>query len=270
MTAVLLALTPLARANTPADVPAPEYRVGPGDILEVVGDGVGGQTATVQTDGTIRLAALGELRVAALSVAEIEAKIDRLTRETHDAPPKIRLKTYASHVVTVAGEVNAPGQKPLRGPTRLLDVIVEAGGLTRSASGEIVISRVDGDFPSGGKSLRVLLDSTAPPTFRDRIALELPLRDGDLITASRTTYVTVEGEVVHPGRYALAADATLSDVIAAAGGLTPHASQKLKLRRIEASGEPSIQKLSLDDVIAGQAAFVPQANDVITIGRRLF
>jgi polysaccharide export outer membrane protein len=64
----------------------------------------------------------------------------------------VRVKEYQSQFVSVVGEVNSPGRKPLRGQTRLIDVLIEAGGFTPRASGDIVITRLQGSFEGGARS----------------------------------------------------------------------------------------------------------------------
>ena len=48
---------------------------------------------------------------------------------------EVKVKEYQSQFVSVVGEVNSPGRKPLRGRTRLIDVLVEAGGFTPTRLG---------------------------------------------------------------------------------------------------------------------------------------
>ena len=62
----------------------------------------------------------------------------------------------------------------------------------------------------------------------------MPLRNGDIITASPKYYVTVEGEVSRPGRYAIDGDLTVSGAISPAGGLTRFGSSDVKVRRVDA------------------------------------
>src|SRR5262249_42850412 len=75
---------PAAPAATPAPPPspstAPEYRVGPGDVLEVnvLDNAEVSRTPTVQTSGMIVLPLLGEVEVAGLTVPEIQRKLTTL------------------------------------------------------------------------------------------------------------------------------------------------------------------------------------------------
>ncbi|HEY6547362.1 MAG TPA: polysaccharide biosynthesis/export family protein, partial [Vicinamibacteria bacterium] len=128
----------------------PEYRVGAGDVLELVvfGNEDLTRTPTVQPSGVIALPLLGEVPVGGLTVAEVQRKLTTLLARDFLVNPQVevKVKEYQSQSVSVVGEVNSPGRKPLRGRTRLIDVLLEAGGFRPTASGEIVITRNEGTF----------------------------------------------------------------------------------------------------------------------------
>jgi polysaccharide export outer membrane protein len=262
---------------TPAPNPTPnlEYHVGPGDVLDVtvLGNQDLSRTAVVQTNGSIVLPLLGEVPVGSLTVPEIRTKLTNLLARDYLVRPQVEVsvKEYQSQFVTILGEVNSPGRKPIRGQTRLLDLLLESGGFTPRASGEILISRIDGTFADGERTLRIRLGMSAP-TVQDQINLEVPLRNGDLVTASQKYYVTVEGEVARPGRYVLEADMTLSGAISMAGGLSRYASSGLKIRRTDpVTGTATILKVNYKAVRKGDDPDLPLvANDVVMVGRRLF
>jgi polysaccharide export outer membrane protein len=260
---------------SPAPAGDDEYRVGVGDVLEVTVFGNDDLTraSTVQTNGAMALPLLGEVAVAQLTVAEVKRKLTQLYGRDYLVNPQVDVKVrdYQSRFVTVLGEVNSPGRKALRGRTRLIDVLVEAGGFSPRASGDVVLNRSDGTLPGGENVLRVRLTSAAPGE-RERAALELPLRHGDVITASPKFYVTVEGEVQRPGRYALDADLTVTGAVSTAGGLTRFGSHDVRVRRLDPdTGQSKIIPVDLKAVRSGKQpdlALLP--NDVITISRRLF
>jgi len=184
----------------------------------------------------------------------------------------VKVSQYNSQYVTVVGEVKNPGRKPLRGRTRLIDVLAEsAEGFTPNASGEVVITREDGTFPGGERSLTIRL-SRGTPSLQDQINLELPLRNGDIITASAKYYVTVDGEVNKPGRYAVESDLTVTGAISLAGGRTRFGADDVRVRRKDPdTGGVTVIKVDLDHVRDGKEpdlALLP--NDVIDVPRRFF
>jgi len=258
-----------------APTPSPDYRVGPGDVLEVevFGNPDLSRVPTVQTNGMVALPLLGEVAVAGLTLAEVKARLTGLLGRDYLVNPQVdvRVKEYQSQFVTVLGEVATPGRRPLRGgQTRLIDVLVEAGGLTPRASGELVLSRSDGTFEGGARTMRVQLGAPSLTPEEER-RLQVPLLAGDLITASPKYYVTVEGEVVRPGRYVLDAALTVSGAISSAGGLTRFGSQRVKVRRIDGpTGSVQLFEVDLKAVRNGKKPDPPlQANDTISVSRRI-
>jgi polysaccharide export outer membrane protein len=290
MAAVGLALTAPARsqapaASLPAPVPspavspspvaAPDYRVGPGDVLDVTvfGNDDLSRTSTVQTSGVIALPLLGEVQVAGLTLPEVQRKLTTLLARDYLVNPQVevKVKEYQSQFVSVVGEVNSPGRKPLRGRTRLIDVLVEAGGFTPRASGDIQIARREGSFEGGARILRMRLSGSAPSP-QDQVNLEVLLRNGDLITASPKYYVTVEGEIARPGRYPIEGELTITGAISTAGGLTRFGSSNLKVRRVDPeTGQTRILDVDLKAVRRGKEPDLALlSNDVVSVPRRLF
>jgi polysaccharide export outer membrane protein len=272
--ALLLQAAPVAPA-----APAPvnrgaEYQVGPGDVLEIAvyGNDDLSRIPTVQTNGAVTLPLLGDVQVAGLTVAEIQRKITSLLAKDYLVNPQVEVKVreYQSQFVSVVGEVNTPGRQPLRGRTRLIDALTEAKGFTPRASGEVTITRTEGTFEGGATSITVRLSNSTGPTLQDTINLSLPLRNGDMVSASPKYFVTVDGEVGRPGRYAIEADLTVTGAISLAGGLTRFGSNTIKVRRTEA-GKVSVLEVDLKDVRNGKKPDVPLLpNDVISVGRRIF
>jgi polysaccharide export outer membrane protein len=259
----------------PSPMAAPDYRVGPGDVLDVTvfGNDDLSRTSTVQTSGVIALPLLGEVQVAGLTVPEVQRKLITLLARDYLVNPQVevKVKEYQSQFVSVVGEVNSPGRKPLRGRTRLIDVLVEAGGFTPRASGDIQIARREGSFEGGARILRMRLSGSAPSP-QDQVNLEVLLRNGDLITASPKYYVTVEGEIVRPGRYPIEGELTITGAISTAGGVTRFGSSNLKVRRVDPeTGQTRILDVDLKAVRKGKEPdLVLLSNDVVSVPRRLF
>jgi polysaccharide export outer membrane protein len=266
---------PPPAAAADASATALDYQVGPGDVLEVaVFDNPElSRIATVQTNGSVSYPLLGEVQVAGLTVAEVRRKVTNLLAKDYLVNPQVEVKVreYQSQFISVVGEVNSPGRKPLRGRTRLIDALTDAGGFTPRASGEVQITRAEGGF-DGRRTLAVRFSASGTPSLQDQINLELPLRSGDIITASPKHFVTVDGEVMKPGRYAIEADLTVTGAVSLAGGLTRFGSANVKVRRTEPqSGQVTLIEVDLKDVRNGKKPDVPLLpNDVISVSRRVF
>jgi polysaccharide biosynthesis/export protein len=253
-----------------------EYRVGAGDVLDIVvmNDAQFSRpAAVVQTNGMITIPLVGDVPVASLTLPEVRVKLTRLLDGFLVRPQvEVKVREYVSQYVTLMGEVNSPGKKPLRGPSKLLDVLTEGGGLRTTASGEIEISRTDGAFSGGEKLVRVHVGRNSP-TAQDLINLQIPLRHLDMVRALPKYYVSIEGEVARPARYLLEQDLTVTGLISMAGGLTKWAKNDVKIiRRVDGSPQAvRVIEINVKDVRRGKKPDVPlEANDFVTVGRKLF
>ena len=280
-----LATNPQATQTAPAPaveasvaaVPAEgdgDYEVGPGDVLDIAvfGNDDLSRVPTVQTNGAITFPLLGEVQVAGLTVGEIRRKVTNLLAKDYLVNPQVevKVKEFQSQFVSVVGEVNSPGRKPIRGRMRLVDALLESGGFKASASAEVLITRTDGTFDDGKSSIMVRISSSA--TLQDQINLQLPLKNGDIISALPKSFVTVDGEVNKPGRYAIESDLTVTGAVSLAGGLTRFGSNDVKVRRTDGqTGKVSIIEVDLKAVRNGKKPDVPlHPNDVVSISRRVF
>jgi polysaccharide export outer membrane protein len=264
-----------APASTTAQQPSePEYVVGPGDVVEidVFGNDDLSRTATVQTNGSVTLPLLGDVAVSGLAPRAIAEKLKDLLGRDYLVNPQVevRVKDYLSQFVSVVGEVQAPGRKPIKGRTRLIDALVEAGGFNARASGEVVVTRISGTFPGGSHVLTVRLGGTLTP--ESQRAIESPLVSGDIISASPREYVTVEGEVQRPNRYPIDGELSVTGALSLAGGLTRFGSSDVKVRRLDPqTGQIQIREVSLKAIRKGKEPdLVLMPNDVISVPRRIF
>ena len=260
--------------DSPAATSVGDYEVGPGDVLDIaVFDNADlSRLPTVQTNGSISLPLLGEVQVAGLTVAEVQRKITNLLAKDYLRNPQVevKVKEFQSQFVSVVGEVNSPGRKPIRGRMRLVDALLESGGFKASASAEVLITRTDGTFDDGQPSISVRISSSA--TLQDQINLQLVLKNGDIISAMPKSFVTVDGEVNRPGRYAIESDLTVTGAISLAGGFTRFGSSDVKVRRTgPEAGKVSIIEVDIKAVRNGKKPDVPLLpNDVVSVSRRVF
>jgi protein involved in polysaccharide export with SLBB domain len=154
----------------------------------------------------------------------------------------VQVREYRSQFVWVSGAVMQPVRTPLRGATRLIDVLLAAGGLGPSASGEVVIERRLGRF-ADGSTVKTLFLTGETPTPEELRALETRLNPRDVVTARKVRYVQVSGAVARPGRYPLRRG-TLAEALDAAGGLTRAARRPLKVNRVDPrTGAPTVLEL---------------------------
>ena len=130
-----------------------------------------------------------------------------------------RYDLEAAPVIWLSGEVRNPGQYSTSGQMHLRDAIYQAGGLLPDAaldSAQLFRTQQDGSVRILDVNLDAALDADPLENVlvqpRDRIIVHRSILRVDPPT------VYAEGEVVNPGRYPLAADMRLEDLLRAVGG----------------------------------------------------
>ncbi len=258
-----------------------DYRVGPGDVLEVevYDDPDLSGLVTVQHGGEISFPLLGEVQVNGLSAKEVRETLTRLLAKDYLVDPQVavRVKEHRSQWITLVGEVQRPGKYFLQGSKTLLELLTEAGGFTPQASGEVMISRQSGPegSASGGNGenepVRIFLSPDQPP-LKQKAALSLQLGNGDIVTATSTQFFYVSGEVKSPGSYPITPGLTVLKAVSVAGGLTKFGSKgKVEILRKVKQGDNRRIKVDLDDIEGGKKPDVPlEAEDIIKVGKRVF
>ncbi len=120
------------------------YEVGAGDVLEITHSGET-QILTVQLDGKISIPT-GKLEARGLTASEISRKVAAQLEEIglSTVRPTVRVKEYRSRSAFVTGEVRRPGRYYLVGNQTVFDILLQAGGFTSHASGEVVVHPIDG------------------------------------------------------------------------------------------------------------------------------
>ena len=139
---------PAAPSQAPK-TPVGEYIVSPEDLLDVNVLDVPEVTRTyrVSSNGFLTLPLLPEPIPAAGETLDQLSHL--IATKFHDAGMLNNAQVYVSlretrlHTVLVSGEVKIPQSYPIFGPTRLLDVLVQAGGLTDGAGNDAIIMRGD-------------------------------------------------------------------------------------------------------------------------------
>ncbi len=263
-----------APAPPPSTVPATPrcgepYRVGSGDVLEVVvfGNDDLSRTVPVRTDGAVALPLVGDVAVAGASLAEIrELVASAYARYLVSPQVDARVREYNSRFVALVGEVSQPGRRALGECTRVIDVLLQAGGFRDGASSEVVVSSGEGE----DEALRARVDRGVF-TPEARRVLETVLRGGEIVTVLPRSFVTVQGEVARPNRYPIEGRLTVTGALSLAGGLTRSGSGKAKIVRLSAAGERQVLDADLKAIRDGRAEdLVLHPDDIVTVPRRFF
>jgi polysaccharide export outer membrane protein len=167
--------------------------------------------------------------------------------------------------VWVGGEVHTPGKYRTAGQAHLVDAIHLAGGITQDAavdSAQLFRTQADGTL----KIMSVDLKKALAGDPIDNILLQS--RDRILVhrNVARVEPATVyiKGEVAKPGRYPLATNMRVEDLVRVGGGLKRSADSDLAdLTRFAASNGPGGTNQRMEVKLA--AALTGDANEDVTL-----
>lgn len=261
----LSSLSPLERrapaasslSSTPRALSLPrpqDYRVGSKDVLKITvyrESELSGEFA-VSGDGAINYPLLGRVPVAGQTISQIESRLEALLAQDYLVNPSLSVKVaeYRSQQIQLLGAVRKPGTYALRGPTTVLEIISEGGGVDSGEGGSKVVvlrprSGRDADDQFFTVDLNVLLKGAD-------LSENLVLHGNDTVFVPRADTVFVFGQVKSPGPYKIAdRQVTLAEAISMAGGLTRIASaNRTRVIRFEGGAERVIT-VPLDDILKG-------------------
>ena len=121
------------------------YPLGPDDLLEISvwKEPELTKQLAVRPDGMISYPLIGEIKVAGLTVKQLQTEIHRrLEKFISDANVTVILLKSQGYKVYVTGKVNKPGEFLVGRPTSVMQALALAGGLTPfAAPGSIVVLR---------------------------------------------------------------------------------------------------------------------------------
>jgi polysaccharide export outer membrane protein len=270
-------LVTLQAFEPPADQP---YELGRGDAIsiDVLGRPELSGKHVIGPDGDITLPLIGTLQLAG-KTREQAANAIRAALGTfyNDVVVSVSVDTYTSNQILVLGAVEHPGIMTFDKTPTLLEAVSRAGTLPEalttggSNSGtkpsgvpdEVMIYR--GNDTMVTVQLRALLESGSP-------LADMRLKRDDVVYVSgRTSYVSVLGQVTHPGNERLEPASTLSDLLAEAGGPTQLAGRNPTIEIIHRStaGSAHPQIIAFNDMLrhrpndvslqTGDIIFVPES-----------
>ena len=228
----------------------PEYRIGPGDLLEItfrVGSQYSTDLVRVGSDGTISYSFVDNLSVTGLTVRELDDQLThRLSAYVKNPRLDVAVKEFKSKSALVLGEVGAlrlpyyeagSGKVFLKGKTTLLDLLVLAGGYTEDADIKKVKLIRDSEI------YRINLYDII---YRGETEQNVIINDGDVVDVPELPEygerVYVMGEVNRQGVYPLEDVPDLLAAVALAGSFTRVAVEQntLVIRGYEPGKNPHV------------------------------
>jgi polysaccharide export outer membrane protein len=124
-----------------------DYTIGIEDVLSVRvwGEDDLSVSVGVRPDGKITVPLVNDVYVVGLSTMQVREVItERLASFIKEPYVTVLVEQINSFKVFIIGEVNSQGVLTFQKPTRLLQALAHAGGVTQFAKGDIVIIRESG------------------------------------------------------------------------------------------------------------------------------
>jgi polysaccharide export outer membrane protein len=235
-----------------------EYIIGGRDVLEITvyDEPDLDRKVRVSNRGYISFPLIGNVKVAGLSAAQMEEKLESLLKRGYLINPQIsvNISEYRSNEIYVLGAVNKAGAYPLMGENNLLEALSRAGGIATTkegflASKELYIIREELSAEEGIKYIRVDLNRLLA---QGDLSLNIPLKGRDTIYVPQVDSIFVYGEVNSPGSYKLLEkEVTVLEAVTRAGGLTKYAAaNRTKVIRYE-GGVGTTIKVDLKAITKG-------------------
>ena len=248
-----------------------EYRIGVGDKIEinVFGHEDLAKIVEVRSDGTINYPLIGDMRVAGRTAAEIDGELTRVLAQDYLVDPQVSVdvREYQSQWVTIIGEVRNPGKYVLKRNMRVIDVLAEAGGATKEAGSQILVTRQGTD--GSPKQLTVDRNRILNQENQDTNIL---LEHGDILTVGERELFFIRGEVARPGPYQFESGLTVLRAISYAGGFSQFANRKhVDVLRTGAKGVQEKVTVNLKAIEEGKSQdIVLHPGDTVIVPRRVF
>ena len=263
-----------------------DYQIGPEDLLAITvfGHDNLSRELRVSGQGEISMPLVGPVKVAGLTPAEIEKRLEELYGSNYLVNPQVNVvvKGYQHQRVAVTGAVEKPGSYEIIGPRTLLEVLALAGGFSskpgmlagdtlnlirhQSAPDLAKTAKAGNVQPFGPKTetivvdLRRLVSGQAPE-------LNLPVKNGDVVHIPFAGTAYVLGGVRRPGNIPVKENLTVSQAVAMAGGVDPIlGTYNITIMRFDDQGKPITINTNLKDIIArSEQDLAVQDSDVVVI-----
>lgn len=236
---------------TPAPISAAStqiYRVGPRDVLDIrlVNDTSSQSTLfTILENGTLEYPLAGApMNVNGMTTGKIASMLRDRIRIFEKPQLVVKVRDFASHLVTVSGLVALPGKKALRREAvPLYTILAEALVLPEAA--RATVTRV-GRPPM----LIELKDSNQSASL---------ITAGDVIKVSGpppapTKFFFIGGAINSPGQKPYHAGITLTQSILASGGTTANVGIRIRISRLRNNGRLISREYNLKQIQLGRAA----------------
>lgn len=268
---IVLIVLASGAVSQPAVVP--NDRIHPGDLIEI--DELGGFDFDWRgrlnpegfLDGFTRVAEpiFGRCKSPAELAESVREAYSKMLR---DPRVKVRILDRSQRPgAYFEGAIKQPMRLQIRREVHLRELVVLGGGLTDRASGEVSVLRPENQNceTEPGAATRLIKLKISDILAGDQ-ASDLKILSGDLIFVEEVRPIYVIGGVGRPGKQDWRETATVSRVIASAGGVSNRGvSGSVTIFRREA-GSSQVINADLDAIMSGKARDVEvKANDIVDV-----
>ena len=247
-----------------------EYRLGRGDEITIDFSGRPDLQAklVIGPDGRISLPLAGEVLLAEMTRQDAAKAVETaLSNYYSNLDVQVTVTRYTANRVLVLGAVEHPGSFTFESTPTLLDALTR-GGLPKTLANAVpdvpeqcAIYR--GNSEVMWVQLKQLIESGNP-------LADLRLRRDDVVYVPSMSehFVSVLGEVEHPGPIQLTHGSTLASVLASAGGTTEKAGMRPRIQIVDPSTGKS-QTVSMNDVLnpAKTLEITLKPGDIVYVNR---
>lgn len=176
---------PAAPGVSSAALPGEEYRIQPGDLLDIkfFYSPELNEQIPVRPDGRISLQLAQEVLAGGRTPAELTAILkETYSRELKKPDVTVIVRSFGNQRVYVDGEVGKPGLVPLTGPTTVLQAIAQSGGFVYTGNtADVVVIRRGPE----GQPLAMLVNLHKVQDGSD-LAQDIYLRPFDIVYVPRS------------------------------------------------------------------------------------
>jgi polysaccharide biosynthesis/export protein len=276
-------VTNVTSSRATASIADERYRIGPGDILEVLvynQPQLSRPVLRVDGRGMIRMPLIeDEILAACKTETELAKELTTRYREYQKHPQvDVYVKEFNSQPVAVVGAVNSPGRFQLQRRVRLLEILTFAGGPSAAAGRTVQIVHAPGfplvceGEPEAADEVKEALSSyELSKTLRAEEPANPFLKPGDVVTVPDAEQIYVVGSVNRPTSIPLREPLTISRAILVAGGVARDAeANKIRIMRQNQVGGPKTELVvNLKEINKGTATDVMlQSNDVVEVPKQ--
>ncbi|MDP6675917.1 MAG: SLBB domain-containing protein [Gammaproteobacteria bacterium] len=225
------------------DIPVPpEYKIGPGDTIEVQLFGKENRqySLVVNRDGTINFPSLGPVSATGQSFQDLKQQIlDRISENMLGTSAAITMGALRSIRVFLLGDARAPGSYTVSGLSTITNALYVSGGVSEIGSLRNVQLR------RAGRLIKTL--DLYDLLIRGDTSQDARLQSGDVIFIPPIgETVAVGGYVKRPAIYELKNKRTAGKIIELAGGLMYDAfPERARLERINENWEREFLNIDL-------------------------